>query len=160
MQRLVPARFFRSYTEFGQNLGFSSSFCPKSCLVQTKSWLLLFVLSEITSGSDKILAFPLRFVRSHALFRQNPCFSSSFCPKSHQVQTKSWLFLFVLSEATLGSDKTPASLLRFVRSHTEFGQKLLLPSSFCPKSLQVRTKSRLCLFVLSKATPSSDKNYC
>jgi hypothetical protein len=152
-----PLRFVRSHTRFRQNHNFLSSFCPKSHQVQTKSQLPLFVLSEVTSSSDKFTASPLRFVRSHAWFRQNHGFLSSFCPKSHQVRTNSRLPLFVLSEVTPGSDKITASPIRFVRSHAWFRQSHSFSSSFCPKSHRVRTKSRLPLFVLSEVTPGSDK---
>ena len=143
--------FVRSHTGFRQNRGQPSWFCPKPYRVQTKSLPILRVLSEVTTGSDKIdtsllvlsevipssdkiSAYPRGFVRSHNGFGQNRYFLSWLCPKSYRIQTKSLPILGVLSEVTTGSDKIAASSLNFVRSHTSFRQSRCFSSWFCPTS--------------------------
>ena len=101
---------------FRQNRSRSSSFCPKSPQVQTKPQPELLILSEVAPGSDKTAAGAPHFVRSSPRFRQNRSRSSSFCPKSPQVQTKPQPELLILSEVAPGSDKTAAGAPHYVRS--------------------------------------------
>ncbi len=139
---LVSHQFVRSPLRFGQNHAGAATICPKSPQVRTKSRRCINNLSEVTPGSDKIMPEQLQFVRSPPRFGQNLAGAATICLKSPQVRTKSCRSSYNLSEVTTSSDKIMPEHHQFVRSPLRFGQNLVGASGICPKSPQVRTKSR------------------